>query len=79
MKDLLVLRDEGKFDFIGMSECAAETIRRAAKVSTTVPTPDRMLTMRQVAPISGVEIEISPMSYEEETKKGKLCSAASRA
>lgn len=46
--------EQGKFDFIGMSECAAETLRRGHKVH----------------PIAAVEIEISPWSYEEETKRG---------
>jgi hypothetical protein len=52
---LKALQDEGKFDHIGLSECSAETLRRAVKV----------------VPIAAVEIEISPISYEEETKKGK--------
>lgn len=51
--------DEGKIGYIGMSECKAETIRRAAAV----------------APIAVVEIEVSPISYEEETKKGQYLSA----
>ncbi|KAI0740678.1 aldo/keto reductase [Earliella scabrosa] len=44
---------EGKFDHLGMSECSAQSLRRA----------------HAIHPISCVEIEISPMSYEEETKK----------
>ncbi|EIM92841.1 aldo/keto reductase [Stereum hirsutum FP-91666 SS1] len=44
---------ERKFDHIGLSECSAETVRRANKVW----------------PIASVEIEISPFSYEDETKK----------
>jgi aryl-alcohol dehydrogenase-like predicted oxidoreductase len=32
MKTMSALRDEGKFDFIGLSECSAETVRRASKV-----------------------------------------------
>ncbi|KAI0708314.1 aldo/keto reductase [Earliella scabrosa] len=47
------LLKEGKFDHLGLSECKAESLRRA----------------HAVHPISIVEIEISPMSYEEETKK----------
>jgi pyridoxine 4-dehydrogenase len=54
METLKTLVSEGKFDHIGMSECSAATLRRAAKVAT----------------IAAVEIEISPLSYEEETKKG---------
>jgi len=44
---------EGKFDYIGMSECSAATLRRA----------------HAVHPIAAAEIEISLFSYEEETKK----------
>ncbi|KAI5122111.1 hypothetical protein M0805_002233 [Coniferiporia weirii] len=44
---------EGKFDYIGLSECKAETLRRA----------------HAVHPIAAVEIEVSPWSYEEKTKE----------
>jgi len=44
---------EGKFDHIGMSECKADTLRRAHAVHA----------------IAAVEIEVSPWSYEDETKK----------
>jgi len=50
---LAQLIKEGKFDHIGLSECSAETLRRAHKVH----------------PIAAVEIEVSLWSYEEETKK----------
>jgi len=50
---LAKLKAEGRFDHIGLSECSAETLRRAHKVH----------------PIAAAEIEISPWSYEEETKK----------
>ncbi|KAI0363829.1 aldo/keto reductase [Pilatotrama ljubarskyi] len=53
VKALVELKNEGKFDHIGLSECAAATVRRA----------------HAVYPISIVEIEVSPTSYEEETKK----------
>lgn len=56
IRDLQVLVKEGLFDHIGMSECSAETLRRA----------------NSVHPITAVEIEVSPWSYEEETKKGTL-------
>ncbi|MCF1196857.1 aldo/keto reductase, partial [Mangrovimonas futianensis] len=52
-RDLQALVKEGLFDHIGMSECSAETLRRA----------------NAVYPITAVEIEVSPWSYEEETKK----------
>ncbi|KAH9853948.1 aldo/keto reductase [Lenzites betulinus] len=53
VKFLVELKNEGKFDHIGLSECAAATVRRA----------------HAVHPITIVEIEVSPTSYEEETKK----------
>ncbi|CDO74158.1 hypothetical protein BN946_scf185043.g209 [Trametes cinnabarina] len=53
---LLEMLHEGKIDHIGLSECSANTLRRA----------------HAVYPISIAEIEISPMAYEEETKKGTL-------
>ncbi|KAF8133885.1 NADP-dependent oxidoreductase domain-containing protein [Boletus edulis] len=49
---LAKLKSQGKLDHIGMSECSAETLRRGHKVH----------------PISVVEIEISPFSYEPETR-----------
>ena len=55
IRDLAVLVKEGLVDHIGMSECKAETLRRA----------------NAVHPIAAVEIEVSPWSYEEETRKGK--------
>ncbi|KAH8926344.1 pyridoxal reductase [Atractiella rhizophila] len=48
--DLKTLIDEGKFDFIGLSECSAETIRRAHKVH----------------PIAMVEVEYSPWALDIE-------------
>lgn len=56
IRDLSSLVEEGLFSHIGMSECSAETLRRA----------------NAVHPITAVEIEVSPWSIEEETKKGKL-------
>ncbi|KZT11235.1 Aldo/keto reductase [Laetiporus sulphureus 93-53] len=53
IKTLVGLIEEGKFDHISMSECSAQSLRWA----------------HAVHPISVVEIEISPWSYEEETKK----------
>ncbi|KAI0724067.1 aldo/keto reductase [Fomitopsis betulina] len=53
IKTLVVLINEGKFNHIGLSECSAATLRRA----------------HAVHPITAVEIEVSPWSYEEETKK----------
>ncbi|KAF8123292.1 NADP-dependent oxidoreductase domain-containing protein [Boletus edulis] len=49
---LAKLKSEGKLDHIGMSECSAETLRRGHKVH----------------PISVVEIEVSPFSYELQTR-----------
>ncbi|KAG8939270.1 hypothetical protein FRC04_006734 [Tulasnella sp. 424] len=53
METLKGLVKEGKFDHIGVSEISAESLKKAASV----------------APIAAVEIEVSPWSYEEETKK----------
>jgi len=53
IKVLAGLVKEGKFSHIGMSECNAETLKRA----------------HAVHPIAVVEIEVSLWSYEEETKK----------
>ncbi|KAF9227548.1 Aldo/keto reductase [Gyrodon lividus] len=53
---LAKLKNEGKLDHIGMSECSAETLRRGHKIH----------------PISVVEIEVSPWSYEPEAQEGKL-------
>jgi pyridoxine 4-dehydrogenase len=55
IKHLKVLINEGLFDYIGLSECRAETLRRA----------------HAVHPIAAVEIEVSLFSYEQETKNGK--------
>jgi len=43
---------KGKFDYIGLSEVGAETVRRAHKVM----------------PVAAVEIEVSLQAYEEQTK-----------
>ncbi|KAI0356187.1 aldo/keto reductase [Trametes cingulata] len=53
VKTLAGFVKEGKFDHIGLSECSADTLRRG----------------HSVFPISVVEIEVSPTSYEDETKK----------
>ncbi|KAI9065149.1 aldo/keto reductase [Trametes sanguinea] len=55
IKTLVQLKNEGKFDHIGMSECSAATLRKA----------------NAVHPIAAVEIEVSVWSYEEEAQKGR--------
>ncbi|KAN0087654.1 NADP-dependent oxidoreductase domain containing protein [Tylopilus felleus] len=50
---LAELKSQGKLDHIGISECGAETLRRAHKVH----------------PISVVEIEVSPFSYEPQAQE----------
>jgi pyridoxine 4-dehydrogenase len=55
LKQLHVMSKEGLFDHIGLSECSAKTVREA----------------NAIVPIVSVEIEVSPWSYEEETKKGQ--------
>ena len=78
VSNLAVLVKEGKFDHIGLSECRAETVRRANKASLFLD--DWLLSKItnhysvQVHPIASVEIEVSPWSYEEETKQGALSS-----
>ena len=65
------LLKEGKFEHLGLSECKAESLRRAHAVRSLPPVlVHKCLFFAQVYPISIAEIEISPMSYEEETKKG---------
>ncbi|KAL8278721.1 hypothetical protein RQP46_008790 [Phenoliferia psychrophenolica] len=51
MKALMKLRDEGHFKYIGLSECSAATLRRAAAVG----------------PVAAVEVEYSPWSLEIES------------
>lgn len=53
IRSLKSLIDEGLVDHIGVSECSAETLRKA----------------NAVHPIAAVEIEVSPWSLEDETKK----------
>lgn len=71
MRNFKVLIDEGKFDHIGLSEVSAATIRKAHAVSSEYIFPFRKaecLLRSQIHPVAAVEIEISPWSYEEETK-----------
>ncbi|KAJ7645830.1 aldo/keto reductase [Mycena rosella] len=53
MQTLVALVKEGKFSHIGLSECNADTLRKA----------------HALHPVTAVEIEISPFSYEENQKK----------
>ncbi|KAJ7153982.1 aldo/keto reductase [Mycena crocata] len=53
MQTLATLVKEGKFAHIGLSECNADTLRKA----------------HAVHPMTAVEIEISPFSYEQNQKK----------
>ena len=39
IKELSAMAAEGKFDYIGLSECSADTLRRANKVRILFPTP----------------------------------------
>ncbi|KAG8999879.1 hypothetical protein FRB90_011921, partial [Tulasnella sp. 427] len=52
MENLKALQAEGKFDHIGISEVSAETLKKA----------------NAVVGIAAVEIEVSPWSYEQETR-----------
>jgi len=53
IRTMVELKKEGKLDHIGMSECSADSLRCG----------------NAIHPIAAVEIEVSPWSYEEETKK----------
>ncbi|KAF5367491.1 hypothetical protein D9758_003749 [Tetrapyrgos nigripes] len=53
METLVSLMKEGKFDHIGLSECNADTLRKA----------------NSIHPVSVAEIEVSPFEYREEQKK----------
>jgi pyridoxine 4-dehydrogenase len=53
---LKALVEKGLFDHIGLSEVSAQTLKRA----------------HAIYPISIVEIEVSPWSMEEETRKGRF-------
>lgn len=53
IRALVELKNEGKLDHIGMSECSADSLRRG----------------NAVHPIAAVEIEVSPWEYGEEAKK----------
>ena len=48
--------EEGLIGHIGMSECSAKSVREA----------------NEHASVSAVEIEVSPWSYEDETKNGQF-------
>lgn len=52
IRTLVELKNEGKLDHIGMSECSADSLRRG----------------NAVHPIAAVEIEVSPWTYEGEAK-----------
>ncbi|KAJ4475004.1 aldo/keto reductase [Lentinula aciculospora] len=52
MENLVILLKEHKFSHIGLSECNANTLRKA----------------HSVYPITAVEIEVSPWAYEENQK-----------
>lgn len=71
IRALIELKNEGKLDHIGMSECSAATLRRGNAVGPSLWWDvEFVLIDLQIHPISVVEIEISPWSYEEETKNG---------
>ncbi|KAG1827020.1 NADP-dependent oxidoreductase domain-containing protein [Suillus subaureus] len=53
IRALVELKNEGKLDHIGMSECSADTLRRGNAVHS----------------IAAVEIEVSPWEYGEEARK----------
>jgi pyridoxine 4-dehydrogenase len=79
MKVLSGLVKEGKFAHIGLSECNADTLRRAHAVSVFIALWLYSLLAYhcgwQIHPVTAVEIEISPFSYEEQTKRVLATSA----
>ncbi|KAF8317880.1 Aldo/keto reductase [Clavulina sp. PMI_390] len=52
MKTLVTLKEEGHFEYIGLSEANADTLRRACKVG----------------PVTSIEIEVSPWTYTDEVR-----------
>lgn len=78
IRNLVQLKEEGLFKHIGLSECAADTVRRAYKACpwSFIMVMDgyfdlcRWLTTEQIHPLVTCEIDVSLWSYEEETKKG---------
>jgi pyridoxine 4-dehydrogenase len=76
METLVSFVKEGKFDHIGLSECNANTLRKAHSVSTSIlysPEAKRLTTIIrwsfQIYPISVAEIEVSPFEYGEQQRK----------
>lgn len=63
---------EGKFDYIGISECKAETFRRASAVGIASLKMCLEFIIFQVHPIAVVEIEVSPFAYDDNVKDGKF-------
>ena len=73
IRTLVALKEAGKFDHIGLSECSAATLRRAHAVSSQhmqMCWSSGSTSMTQVHPIAVAEIEVSLVAYEEETKNG---------
>jgi aryl-alcohol dehydrogenase-like predicted oxidoreductase len=65
--------ESGKISYIGVSEISAATLERACKVICPTHIAHMTLTVlfqKQVGKIAVAEIEVSPWSYEDETKKG---------
>ncbi|KAL4935530.1 hypothetical protein BDV06DRAFT_206793 [Aspergillus oleicola] len=60
MKALVELKDEGKIKYIGLSECSAESLRRACKVHH----------------VAAVQVEYSPFSLEIESEQINLLKTA---
>ncbi|KAF2840738.1 putative aldo-keto reductase [Patellaria atrata CBS 101060] len=60
MRTMARLRDEGKFKYIGLSECSAASLRRASKV----------------VHVDAVQVEYSPFALDIETEQTGLLAAA---
>ncbi|PVI07767.1 aldo-keto reductase, putative [Periconia macrospinosa] len=60
IKTMVQLKNEGKFKYLGLSECSAESLRRAHKIH----------------PISAVQVEYSPFALDIESKQIDLLRTA---
>ena len=65
-----------KVDYSGLSEVGAATVRRAHKVRNFLSRPTSYARvsayfMKHITHVAAVEIEVSPQSYEQQTKDGK--------
>jgi aryl-alcohol dehydrogenase-like predicted oxidoreductase len=73
VKAMKELQDAGKVKYLGLSECSAETLRRACKVRESYACgSQRPLKVNQVVHIDAVQIEYSPFSMDIENPQINL-------